>query len=320
MAKKWSINRRFELVFGLATLIVLGANAFNLALYREADRLLYSGEVVWKMEYEAYQPIPPLKPENIPIGLTQAEYEAWKQKQQDFRKQSFQVHAYFQGDNLRFEYRSDAGDILPVKCDQTIAFNGACVTFIDNVLATLLRTPCDTSFRESHFSTFYIPPRACGYDGPHVLKMARHVKDRHGNEPEDLIQYEDTNDGNTIVLMGYFPESGQITLARLRPDSTFGQAFRSIQYIHPVFRHIVTIDCYDFKTYADGTVYPSKTMISNYLGDNIDNLNQAVMIDRITLTVVVAKLNQSIDDELFNPGCPAGYHNLQDTRRIFGNI
>jgi hypothetical protein len=44
-----------------------------------------------------------------------------------------------------------------------------------------------------------------------------------------------------------YPESGQVTLARLRPNPTFGQAFRSIQYIHPVFRHIVTIDCYDFK-------------------------------------------------------------------------
>jgi hypothetical protein len=91
---------------------------------------------------------------------------------------------------------------LPVQCDQTVAFNGACVTFIDNVLATLFRTPCDTSFRESHFSTFlYSTPRLWirwftrFENGP-----AR--KSRHGNDPEDLIQYEDTNDGNTIVLMG----------------------------------------------------------------------------------------------------------------------
>lgn len=304
-----------SLYFWMVLLGISGSFAQDMELYRDADILLYSGEVTWNMDYEAFQPAPKLDADKKPVGLSDKEFEAWNVKQAGYRKQSFKVHVIFQGDNLRFECQSEAGDVSPTKLDQVVTYNGVSITFIDNVLANLYREPVAQPYLEHHMSKFYISPRTCGYAVNPILKMAREVKDGHEEKAADLKEYVDTQNGNAVVLDGIFADGSQ-KIAEFVPDEQFGQVMKSTKYICPAFKDRISIECSDFKSFSDGTVYPNKAVVSHYVGGLLNDLKNAYPVDRITLTLVDAKFNGKYDDEFFNPGCPEGYTDLKDLRSM----
>ncbi|MBN2327181.1 MAG: hypothetical protein JXR73_08490 [Candidatus Omnitrophica bacterium] len=297
--------------------VVLPFNAFpiDLGVYRDADALLYSGEVSWEMVYEAFQPAPFLSIDKKPTGLSDQEFEEWLEKQKTHRRQTFQVYAVFQGDYLRFECLSDPGDALPIPCDRVVAFNGVSVTFLDNGIGNMFREPLSSSFFENHFSRFYIAPRSCGYNAPKIIQLARKVKDAYEKTPVEFSQMEDA--GGVLSVYGVYPDSGGRKLVELTPDEQYPQAFRSIKYINPEFNDRILIECSDFRMYADGTVFPDKAVVIHMLGGELDDLQNAKWVDRLTLTVKSARFNGVLyDDELFNPGCPPGFHDLMDARAM----
>lgn len=282
-------------------------------LLQDADTLLYSGEVVWSMEFEAFQPAPPIPETHKPVGLSGEEFSAWIKKLAGYRKQTFTMRAVFKGDNLRFECQSAPGDVYPTKCDQIVTCNQISVAWINTMLATLFRQPLTDSFLKHQFSTFFISPRICGYNSSHILALAREVVDAHERKASEFHEEVDTAHGNAIILTGVYTDGAQ-KIAELVPDAQFGQILKSIKYICPAFKTRISIVCSEMKTYSDGTVFPGKTVVSHYVGGQLDNLDKAIQVDRLTLTVLDAKFNGPYDDELFNPGCPQGYTDLQDIR------
>jgi len=223
------------------------------------------------------------------------------------------MHVVFQGDNLRFECQSAPGDVMPVKLDQVVTYNGVSITFIDNVLANMYREPVTQPFLMHHLSKFFISPRTCGYAVIPILKMARDVKDNHEVKAVDLKEYVDTQNGNAVILDGVFTDGSQ-KIAEMIPDEKYGQVMKSIKYICPAFKDRVSIECSEFNTFSDGTLFPYKTVVSHHIGGVLNDLKSVPQVDRLTLTVLDAKFNGKYPDEYFNPGCPDGYTDMNDNR------
>lgn len=281
--------------------------------YHDADALFYCGEVVWDMTFEANQPFTGLEAKHKPTGLSDDEFNAWKEKLKKTRQQTYSIRALFRGDKLRFECISDPGDVLPVECNRVIAFNGVSITFVDHILKNVIREAWDKPYRQSHFTDFYYPPRACGYGYSEVIKLIREVKDINQSSP--TLETKVDENSQAITIEGQF-NSGKVALAELIPDFDYGQVFSTIKYIEPIQRNRIEIRNEQFTEYNAMIVFPKETVISRYHGGDLKDLSNATMIDRITLKTVYARFNhlESIGDEAFNPIIPNNYTDLGDMR------
>ncbi len=297
----------------LLLFLAVSVQAQDLSLYRDAETMLYSGEVIWNGQYESLQPNPPLDIEHKPAGLTDQEFEDWVSKFDGPRSQTFQIRCIFKGDYLRFEVYSEAGDVLPVLCDRVITYNGVSVTFIDRDLKNVFREAWGKPYREHHFATMYPPPRACGYDVRQLMAMAKRVKDVNSDTPE-ISKFYGGSTEDAIRVVGTFPDSGSTTLTEFVPDANYVQVFSTIKYINPGFRDRVIINNENLTEYVDGIVFPNKTIVSRFSGGDLEDLSNSPQIDRMTLTVQEASFNGEHSDELFNPACPADYTDLLDMR------
>ncbi|RJP19049.1 MAG: hypothetical protein C4527_27965 [Candidatus Omnitrophota bacterium] len=280
--------------------------------FRDADIQLYSGDVLWTAEFESMQPVAPPSADKMLVGLSRDAFEAWVKKFDGPRKQTFQIRCLFQGDYLRFECYSEAGDICPVVCDRVIAYNGVAIAFMDRDLKNMYRESWPASFRENHFATFYTPPRACGYGVDDVMRLVRNIKGINGQTGTVSVTL-DEKDKNKIVVVGTFP-AGTLTVAEFVADDQHGNIFSSIKFINPAFGERVIIEATELTAYEKETIFPRRTVVTRYSGGNLDDLSNSPIVDRMTLIVQKAEFNGPFSDELFNPACPNDYTDLLDLR------
>lgn len=275
--------------------------------------MMYSGEILWQASFEALQPAHGITVDNKPPSLTKEEFQQWiDEVSKNTRSQEFTIRAIFKGDYLRFECKSEPGDVLPEPCDRIIAFNKVSVSFIDNTNKTILRESC-SDFQENHFGCFYPIPRLCGYGVKETLRLVKKVRDITDRQPE--ISSEMLEDGSKVSVMGLF-STGAAPLAEFSSDSKFGQVFSQIKFINPIFGNRNVVENSDMVEYTDGTVFPNRTVITRYLGGDLNDLSKSPMIDRMTLKVLNASFGIEYPDELFTPSKPEGYTDLLDFRAL----
>lgn len=296
--------------FIISSLFDVSTDATEPQQYKETDRQLKSGDIEWQLEYEVFEPAMQITEDMRPLGLTDEEFIIWKAKQAGYRSQTFQLHAYFQDSSLRFDLISSPGDIIPTSTDQTLAYNGVSVTFIDHQQQVLYRQPVVDSFYETSHAQFFVPPRAFGYDFTNRLRLAQKVK-LNEHTPTVQIQNQVPSENAIRILGQYGTES--ITLVELLADGQYPHLFKSIKFINPQFNDRVSIENVNLRGFNNGIVFPAKSIVTHFLGGSIEDLSTAErVIDRMVFTVNQASFNGEYPDDLFTVALPVGYTDIDN--------
>jgi hypothetical protein len=293
-------------------LVNVGWSQDLLKQVNSVDLDLYSGYVEWDVNYEVFVTHSEFDDRYRPFGLSDEEFEAWKEKLQQPRSQTFHIQAFFQSDFLRFDITSEPGDILPTPCDRTITFNGVSVTLIDHYQQIMFRESVKESFYDTHYAQFLIPPRACGFDIAGRLKNAEQVRSVDGYTP---VLQSDEESSDSVAIIGNYPD-GSTNLCRFESDSDYPQVLKKIKFINAKYADRVCIDNEDIQAHNDGIVFPRRSIVQHYAKGSLQEIDNDEPIDIITMDVVDAQFNDEYPEEFFNPVCPDGYKNLNDIRKI----
>lgn len=297
--------KKYLYLLGIIAIPVLGTTQDLSRLITE-DQKLNSGEVIWNVGYEVFASSSDVPIEHKPEALSVEEFHAWNAKQKGYRSQNYEVSAKFKGNHVQFDCVYDRGDVNPVEGMQSVCYGGESIAVIDHLLQNMYREVFNKNFIESAHTSLLVSPRFCGYSVNEILKFTATIK---GSAGLPLSVSTAAAGTNSIRTKGIF-SNGEVTLAEFTPADPDSGFCSVIKFINPGNNERVVIENSEWVAYEDGTIFPSKTVITRYLGGDLENLANTPKIDRKTLTVEYAQFNQNVPDEVFNPTCPEGYTDL----------